>query len=494
MTTGFHSVSEFNRLTVGHGRRVAESEKAQVATGYQWEDRQPHPNNMSRYEEWGNDAEASVALNVLTNIIAGVSYYTEMEEEFQPKSADDKPHAHKVKVDEYGENVNLDEQLQYVTHTMLHKGFCPIEIIDDYDVKILPPETFFIHKQKNGTVYKYTQERSRGSIINEWEGKEMDDVQLFFFGWSTSHSYGKSLLEPIGELIDERQQMNLDMPKAIHRWAYPIPFLETSGSKDDLQRACEDRDIDDWIFMGNAREGEFKLHTLEIDPQARFIPYIELIYYQICEGLHAPLLLYLKNATEASATVMMESVDRLVNGVQRYIKRRVEKYLFEPQTGDPVPRLVWGQPKTGLEEITMEDLGTVLPYMPRNQQQHLLKQYINGLPEPEWDKDPQPMLPMQQQPFQKQPKGPEIPVEAMLERLNDVDTQLGIIEANYVAHKIPLTDACRLAGRTITVSMKRLYPDDWQRHRDERFQSFLHKSLKPLSAGKKVYTVSVPDA
>ena len=497
MTTGFRSVHELRPISVGYGRgsAVKEAEKAQVVTGYTHEERLPHPNNMNRYEEWGNDAEASVALNVLTEIIAGVSYYTEMEEEFKPKSADDPFHDNKVKVDEYGESVNLDEKLQYITHTMLHKGFCPVEILEEYDVKILPPETFFIHRDKKGTVLKYTQERSRGDVLAKWEGKQMKEVQLFFFGWSTSHPYGKSLLEPIGTLIDERAQMNMDMPKAIHRWAYPIPIMETSGPKEALQTMCEDRDIDDWMFIGNAREGEVRFNTLSIDPQARFIPYIELVYYQICEGLHAPLLLYLKNATEASATVMMESVDRLVNGVQRYIKRRVEKHLFKPQVGDPVPRMVWGQPKTGLEEITMEDLGTIMPYMPRNQQQHLLKQYINGLPEPEWDKDPQPMLPMaggQQQPFQKKPKGQELPVEVMLERLNDVDTQLQIIEANYGAKKLSIIEACKLADRTITVYMKRTYPNDWKRHRDERFQTFIYGRLKPMSAGKKVYRVEVP--
>ena len=455
-----------------------EAEKGAVVTTYQWTERRPHPANMSNYEDWGNDSEASVALEVLTNIIAGVGYYTEMAEE------EDENHKNKQVIDEYGEAVNLDEDLQLICHTMLHKGFCPVERIDDYDLKVLPPETFYIYMDKKGTLLKYTQERTVNDIINTWEGTAMEDIIMFYFGKTTSWPYGKSLLEPIGELLDERAQMNKDMPKAIHRWAYPIPVISTLRSKAAVEDAFINRDMDHAVFIGNVAEGEFSMETLAIDPQARFIPYIELIYYQICEGLHAPLLLYLKNATEASATVMMESVDRLVTGVQRYIKRRVEKYLFEPQVGEPVPRLVWGQPKTGLEEITLTDVAAIInsPKVPDNQVQYILKQFFSGLPEPEYP--PEPKTPFQ--PFQKKP---EIPLEQRLEKLDDIQTGLTVIHTNYVEDRIGITEAMRLADRTITVHMKRVYPNSWKRHRDEVFQEFVGK-LVPHKEGK-VYHVAV---
>jgi hypothetical protein len=464
-----------------HGRQPIEAshgdiykvkeETGSIATEYRWTDRRPHPNNMDNYEEWGNDSEASVALEVLKNIIAGVGYHTEMPEDV------DETHKNKKVIDEYGENVNLDEDLQLICHTMLHKGFCPVERIENYDLKVLPPETFYIYMDKKGKVLKYTQERTIHDVINEWKTpKEMEDIILFFFGKTTSWPYGKSLLEPIGDLLDERAQMNEDMPKAVHRWAYPIPVISTKGPRKTVQDAFVNRDVDEAVFIGNVMEDEFKLDTLAIDPQARFIPYIELIYYQICEGLHAPLLLYLKNATEASATVMMESVDRLVNGVQRYIKRRVEKYLFEPQVGEPVPRLVWGQPKTGLEEITLTDIAAICPYLDKDQKYHLLKQFIPDLPEPK--EEPTPQLPFQ--PFQKQP---EIPMEQILEKLNDVETGLTVIQTNYVEKRISITEAMRLADRTITVHMKRAYPNSWKSHRDAKFEEFAHK-LIPIKEGK----------
>jgi hypothetical protein len=330
-------------------------------------------------------------------------------------------------------------------------------------------------------VLKYTQERSVGDIITTWQGKEMNDILLFFHRRTTSWPYGKSLTEPIGTLLDERAEMNSDMPKAVHRWAYPIPIMETSGPKQALEDAAKDRDIDEWIFVGNVREGEVRWKTLEINPQARFIPYIELIYYQICEGLHAPLLLYLKNATEASATVMMESVDRLTSGIQRYMKRRVEKNLFEPQVGTPVPRLVWGQPKTGLEKVTLTDLASIInsPKMTWEQAQWLLKQYISGLPEAQKPEAPA-QLPFQ--PFQK-PKPQEIPVEQMLEKLNDLQSGLQIIEDNYVERRITIVEAVRLADKTISVYFQRVYPDGWELKRNEEFDKFTRRLLMlPKSA------------
>lgn len=458
--------------------------------------RVPHPDNMGNYEDWGKDPEARVALEVLTNIIAGVGYYTEMDEEYQPKKEGDHPHKNKVIVDDYGEDINLDEKLQDITYRYLHKGFCAVETYasadSQYDIKLLPSEEIFKYIDKKGHLLKYTQERSHGAIIAEWKTpEEINSIIWFQFG---PGRYGMSLLDPIGDLLDSRAEMNMDMPKAIHRWAYPIPIMETSGPKADLQKACEDRDIDEWIFIGNANDGEVRWKTLEINPQARFIPYIELIYYQIAEGLHAPLLLYLKNATEASATVMMESVDRLVYGRQRYNKRRVERYLFKLQTGDPVPKIIWGQPKTGLEDVTLGDLAQIIPFLANNQQQHILKQYLGSLPEPDWKEDSElsklkaPMLPQGNIPFQKKQE-PAIATEKLLEHLNDMQTGLTVIADNFHEGKLGIAEACKLADRTISVHMKRLHGSNWIDYRDTKFQEFVAQSI--LKVGKEKYTVTV---
>ena len=490
-----------------------ESEQGRVETSYSWTDRQPHPNNMSNYEEWANDPEANIAFNVLTDIVAGVGYYTEMPE------GTSEEHKNKQKIDDYGEDINLDEKITEIEMVKLQKGFCPVEILDDWDLKLLPPETFYIWKNKKGHIYRYTQERHIGDVINVWQEKgwqkqlqyyealypkeefkelmafeakdaePLESIMLFYHRKTTSRPYGKSLTEPIGSLLDERAQMNKDMPKAIHRWAYPLPVVSTSREKTALQTAFTDRDVDEAIFIGNVNPDEFKMDTLAIDPQARFIPYIELIYYQICEGLHAPLLLYLKNATEASATVMMESVDRLVNGEQRYNKRRMERYLFKPQVKDPVPRVVWGQPKTGLEDVTIADIAALCPYLAPNQQQELFQQYGIQLSEPEWPKPP-PQLPPQ--PFMK--PQPQMPNEHVLEKVYDMQTSLSIIETNYTEKRINLIKAMQMGGKVIEVHLARAYGKDskvFAEKRDVEFQLWSRRLIGVK--GKPTYSVTVED-
>lgn len=494
-----------------------------VVTTYAFTPRLPHPPNMINYTKWANDAEANIAFNVLTDIIAGVGYYTEMSEGENPD------HKNKQIIDEYGEKVNLDEDLQQIVKAMLEKGFCPVQVLGDYDLHILPPETFYIWRTVTGEIVRYTQERSYGDILRVWEkpnwqaklekyesfydqkefktlmeapkaeAGDIDEIKLFFHRQTTSHPYGKSLLEPIGPLLDGRQQLNKDMLAGIHRWANPIPIMETSRDKTNLEKALTDRDVDQWVLIGNVQKEEVRFNVLAVEPAARFVPYIDMIYYQICEGLHAPLLLYLKNATEASATVMMESVDRLVNGIQRYVKRRVERYLFEPQVGNPVPRLVWGQPKTGLEEITLTDIASIYnaKAVTFTQVQHILKNFISDMPEPTPEEiarieHPMPLQPFQkQQPFQK--PQPEIGAEQVIEKLNDLNLALNIVESNFKAGKLRLTQTVQMGAKAIEVNLRRIYrsEDEFEAKRQEEFDKWIKRLMNLPAKEKQTYSVTV---
>jgi len=95
-------------------------------------------------------------------------------------------------------------------------------------------------------------------------------------------------------------------------------------------------------------------------------------------------------------------------------------------------------------------------------------------------------LPMQ--PFQKQP---QVPVEQVLERLNDLGTSLTVIETNYTEKRLRLAEAMRMADKTITVYMKRAYPNGWRDHRDSKFQEFARKIMGVTEKPKESYTVSV---
>lgn len=485
-------VEDKGKVSVGYGFSVAEG-------------RVEHPANMQNYEAWASDTEVNMAINVLTDVIAP-GFYTEMPEKEDSKGkkdVKDVKHPSLRVVDEYSEAVNLDEDLSEIVNQMLSKGFAPTEKVVGYDgqtdLKILPSETFYMYRDKKGTVLKYTQEETYNSPIATWKGGEMEDIILFIHRKTPRRPYGFALVEPIGSLVDGRNALNEDVIKGVHRWANPIPIMETSKSKDAstaLKSAIEDRDVDEWILAYNVQKDELRWNTLTVDPSTRFIPYVELIYYQICEGLHAPLLLYLKNATEASATVMMESVDRLVSGVQRYVKRRVERYLFEPLTGKPVPRLVWGKPVTGLEKVTLTELAALIngQGLAYNQKEDLLRQFGIKLPEPDWKSGPPvpTITPFGggNKPFggSEKPKN-EVSPEFLVEKLNDLGTALGIISANFDEGKLSITDVMKMAQRTIEAHIKRAYPVGWEPHVQEEFERFVND--KVVKKAGKSYTVRV---
>lgn len=474
----------------GYGKKEALDDSVVTPT-QQYQPRLPHPNNMANYNRWSNDPEASISLTLLTDIIAGVGSYREMSEGFEN-------HKNKEVIDEFCKRVNLDEDLQQITRVMLAKGFCPVERLPDYDLKILPPETFYIYRDKYGTIQKYTQEYFQSQVLASWETpSEQENIILFKNNEDTSHPYGQSLLESIGPLLDIRTQMNEDIGKVLHRMGYPIPVMSTSRDKAALDKAIEEREPDQWITIGNVMKDEFNIDVIEIASRSQPHEWIDLINMMIAEGLHAPLLMLLKNSTEASATVVMESIDRFVNGHQTYLSRRVEDLLFKPQVGDPVPLQVWGRPKTGLEKVTLTELASVInsPKVTFSQAQALLKDFFPQIPDAtpqEIDKFMNPPEPIFQQgkPFQKKEEPPQQQVEQLIDGINSMDTSLGIIETAFHEGRIKITDACRQADRAISIHMKRIYGNGWEQHRDVKFQEFIHGKLVRGKVGE-TYHVTV---
>lgn len=462
-------------IEAGHvdGYKLKEGVSSQVAPSHPYQARLAHPNNMGNYQKWSLDPEVNIALTLLADLDVGVGFYTEMPE---GKPAD---HPNKQKIDRYIEDVNLREDLWQVEFTTLAKGFCPVERLGDYDLKLLPPETFYIYRDKYGKILKYTQEYFPNQVVTEWKTpEEIKNIILFKNQETTSNPYGIAITESIGPLLDVRNQMNVDIGKVLHRLGFPIPVMRTSRDKSNLEQAVKDRDTDEWIFIGNALKDEFEMFTVGTTGSGgrALEKWIEVINIQICEGLHAPLLFLLKNATEASAHVVMESIDRYVVSRQLYIKWRMEKYLFEPQISGPVPQVVWGQPKTGMEKATMTDLAMLLntPNVANNQKQAMIKQFFPNLPEADWKAEGPPLI--QAAPFNQPAKPLSKPQtatpEALTEHLNDLSMGLNIIETNYREHRLAFIDAIRQGDRTIMAYLKRIHREENEDYAVEHERQF----------------------
>jgi len=521
------------RVEVGdrRGDRQEQQGKGQTRTQVMWTDKQPHPTGMDSYEQRLQDPEASIAISILTGMIAGVGYYLDLPTDAKPGlkpdgSAPPVEHPNKKKMDDYGLNVNLDEKFVNITQMMLGKGICPVEILSDYTPKLLPAETFYIWKTKLNQVYRYTQEISQQEIAR-WDVKdvratlkrserlyrpeefrklladkteqapgELSKVVPFVYREDPLNPYGHAQIETIGELLDARKQMNEDIPDVIHHLAYPMLVWEyvrnIAKIKEDIIKRKKYEDI----FLSFARKDDLRWSAVEVTGNAKFIPYVELVYYQICEALNAPLLLYLKNATEASATKMLDAIDRMVQGIQRTLKRKAEALFFAPQcTGGPIPRINWGAPRTGLEDITLTDISTLYRdgTIKFNQAQELLKSMGVKLVTPEMEVSPPPAQTPTPPFLQPQQKG--LNLDQILDKLKDENMGLQVVDANLKAHRISLVEATRLADRIISVCAEQRHPGDKEAAESERaehFQTWVKRAmvLTAISSDKE-FRVSV---
>lgn len=307
-----------------------------------------HPEHIQEFEKiYRKSAVVNAAINNLVDMIVGIGYYTEAED---MKS--------KEIVDSYAEEANLDGVLRVICRNMLVFGFAPVERWWDSTLRLkpLPPQTVYAQIDEKGNVVAYKQKTWSGGFI----GFQLDEIIWFSHTAYPGNPYGVGLVEPIYELINYKEKILEDICKIVHRYASPLNIWITRGPVDALKDAIVNRAPDEDIFIGRAAPEDVQVKTLEMDPRGRYTDYLEIINQEVYECLQAPLLTYLKNATEASARVQLEVIQRHVNGVQRYIKRIVEREIFKPLIekagGGEVPRVRWGRMSTGVENMTIRDI------------------------------------------------------------------------------------------------------------------------------------------
>jgi len=114
-----------------------------------------------------------------------------------------------------------------------------------------------------------------------------------------------------------------------------------------------------WLFYNKPCE----VKPVALDPRARFEYYVEHIVNQFYLGCETPLprLFSTPGFTEASAKAALDLQTMMVKPIQRYIKRQVERDIFDiilAQAGfDPVDaqvRLNWGSEE--VPEIVLVDM------------------------------------------------------------------------------------------------------------------------------------------
>jgi hypothetical protein len=155
------------------------------------------------------------------------------------------------------------------------------------------------------------------------------------------------------------------MPRIFEKYAGPdvLAYLEKAdpATIKQFESAIKNRPEEGaWLFYNKPCE----VKPVTIDPRAQgFVYYIDHIVNQFYLGCETPLprLFSTPGFTEASARAALDLQDMLIKPIQRYIKRQVEREIFNAvlrQAGfsplEAKVRLNWGSPET--PELVPSDL------------------------------------------------------------------------------------------------------------------------------------------
>ncbi|RLE91336.1 MAG: hypothetical protein DRN04_13085 [Thermoprotei archaeon] len=307
---------------------------------------EPHPYSFEDYEEfYKTDPVVRSSINILAEMIVGGGYHLVSEDEKAEE-----------KVSTFLDKVHFETLILEAVKDMFVYGNAFIEKVWENNelvkLKLLPPKTMRVLRDKYGKVIGYVQVVN-GETVN-FEPHEIMHLKYDPIGNS---AYGLSLIHPVVELLRIKKQVIEDIALILHRYAAPKIIWKApnpSAAKelaDTLSVLAPDEDI---IVTDN-----IEAEPIKIDPQARFEYFIEYLDRQIFEGLGAPQLWYIRNATQASAEIMNDIVSNRVQAIQKYLKREIEEEIIKPLAGDKV-RFEWGIPRSEVEILNISDIANLV--------------------------------------------------------------------------------------------------------------------------------------
>ena len=318
------------------------------------------PQNLKKYMDYyRTDSAIATAVDVKAEMIAGNGHYCTVEDEAEDEAVEI--------CNGLAEKVRLDEKILNIVKCMFIYGFCPVERVVERgppagikDLKILdPPTVKYVRDKKKGNITKFIQKVGTDKV--EFKPDELIWFTYNIVGNSEGVFYGRSIVAPVHDKLETRKQIADNLNGIMKNQSRP-PVIWKTNSKSDaatLKTILKDRDAeeDPVLYPKDAIDHE----VVKVDTKTPYWEYIEYNDLLVFEGLHAPLLNYLRNATEASAKVMLEAVERHVQGVQRYVKRVVEHEVYEFHLNrqgwkGEIPSLSWGEPTTGVEDVSLDEV------------------------------------------------------------------------------------------------------------------------------------------
>ncbi|MGD6933728.1 MAG: hypothetical protein ACQCN5_05935 [Candidatus Bathyarchaeia archaeon] len=322
------------------------------------------------------DPTCKSSVDLLAASAVGSGFYTTVNDTYE-KAAQ----AKKV-VDNFNENTNLDALLCDMARMLVACG-------NDFWLKLAPENLQELHRLPVDAVERIHQTYLEDKTLKipyktesyklraNYGGENL--VQEAVIHWRINcldySGYGTGVLQVLLHSLtfqsEKRPAFGLMkakiekiMPKIFEKYAGPDVLALLERADEDtiqkFQQAIKNRsDEGAWLFFN----GKGDIRPVTLDPRARFEYYVDHIINQFYLGCETPLprLFSTPGFTEASANAALELQNMLIRPVQRYIKRQVEREIFNPlltQAGlDPSRaqvRLNWSALKT--QEVSMTDI------------------------------------------------------------------------------------------------------------------------------------------
>ncbi|MGQ9506539.1 MAG: hypothetical protein ACUVTB_01610 [Candidatus Bathycorpusculaceae bacterium] len=362
-------------------KRLIEAFSLKAKSGY------AYPQSSTLYETpsiplndviklYERDPTCKASVDLLAASAVGMGFYTTVNEAYG------RAEEAKRVVDKFNENVNLDALLCDMARiliacgnefwlkitperlTELHR--LPVDAVERIEQSYIQDGTLKIPYKVEGYKLKqiYGGESLRPEAIIHWR---INPIGFSVFGTGVL----QVLLHTLTFQSDRRPayawmkaKIERVMPKIFEKYAGPdvLALLERADEAtiQKFEKAIKSRSEEGaWLFYS----GKGDIKPLTLDPRARFEYYIEHIINQFYLGCETPLprLFSTPGFTEASAKAALDLQSMLIKPIQRYIKRQVEREIFNQvlaQAGlnpsEAQVRLNWGSEK--VPEIVMADM------------------------------------------------------------------------------------------------------------------------------------------
>ena len=328
---------------------------------------------MELYER---DPTCKSSVDLLAASAVGMGFYTTVNEKYDgAKEA-------KKAVDQFSESVNFDALLCDMARVLIACG-------NDFWLKITPERLAELHRLPIDAVERIEQSSMQSSGLKIPYKVESYKLRQSYGGESLrpeaiAHwrinciglsGFGTGVLQVLLHSLtfqsDRRPayawmkaKIERIMPKIFEKYAGPdvLALLEKADEAtiQKFEKAIKNRSEEGaWLFYS----GKGDIKPIILDPRARFEYYVDHIINQFYLGCETPLprLFSTPGFTEASAKAALDLQAMLIKPIQRYIKRQVERDIFDvvlAQAGfkpsEAQVRLNWGSER--VPEIVMADM------------------------------------------------------------------------------------------------------------------------------------------